>query len=506
MYDPASGDVCGMRARAIGDLKPKELAPCGQGANPLVMANSSARQMMRGVDPVQPIEGVIICEGVTDHWRISSIIGEAKRSFAVVGGVSGSFSSVGLMRIPNGAPIYIATDNDNAGDTYALKASEALSPRPVLRVQLPSGQDMDDALKDKPDRLWSMLEEAEMMPTPLKDGPVLVQLSDIECEEVSWLWEGYLAKGKITLLVGQPGLGKSFVSLDLAARVSRGSGWPDSSPGESGTVILMSAEDALGDTIAPRLRAMGGDPFRVHFLEAIREHGKERFPQIDRDLAALEAAIKAVRPALVIIDPLTAYLGQTDSHKEAEVRGLLAPVAKLVERHGVCLLAVMHLNKSTQQKALSRVGGSVAFAAVARSVCTVVQDPRDEDRRLFGSIKMNVSKRPASWGFVIDGTAGAPRVVWEAQPEPHLSVHEVIQGSSTGLNATGRGEEATEFLQVFLQDGPHPANVVFEAAGEEGISRTTLNRAKKALRISSDKTHEGWVWALAEPKITTLPS
>ena len=208
--------------------------------------------------------------------------------------------------------------------------------------------------------------------------PVIRNLAEVKAVPVKWRWRGRLADGKLTLIVGDPGLGKSFIALDVAARVSAARSWPDSESDEpQSNVLLLSAEDGVADTVRPRLDALGGDAARVHTLDAVRDKECERPIQL-ADITALELAIRATRSKVLIIDPLSAYLGRTDSHRDSEVRGLLAPLAALAERTEVAILAVMHLSKSVRNPAIYRTVGSIAFSAAPRIVLGVARDPARE--------------------------------------------------------------------------------------------------------------------------------
>jgi len=154
-----------------------------------------------------------------------------------------------------------------------------------------------------------------------KGARVVVKcLADVHAEPVAWLWRGRLAKGKLSLLIGDPGYGKSMVTLDIAARVTTGSPWPDQGHAPLGDVVVLTAEDGLSEAVRPRLDAMDGDPKRVYVIQAIRDQGGEREFDLTRDLEHLEATIAGCHATLVVIDPVSAYLGKTNSWSDAEVR------------------------------------------------------------------------------------------------------------------------------------------------------------------------------------------
>ncbi len=181
-----------------------------------------------------------------------------------------------------------------------------------------------------------------------------VLLSEVETERVSWLWSGWLALGKLSVVDGDPGLGKSATVLDIAARVSTGSEFPDGSRNEAGPggVVVISAEDALSDTIKPRLEAAGADLERITSLAMLPDgSGHERLLSIPEDLVHLEAEIQRMEAKLVVVDPLVAFFSKkVDSHKDQDVRRALAPLATVADRTGAAVQLVRHLSKGEGEK------------------------------------------------------------------------------------------------------------------------------------------------------------
>src|SRR5215207_5203867 len=228
---------------------------------------------------------------------------------------------------------------------------------------------------------------------PVTAGGVGILLSDVEPEQVDWLWPGRIPKGKLTVLDGDPGLGKSAATLDLAARVSAGLNLPDDTPCEAAGAVICSAEDGLADTIRPRLDAAGGDPSRVLSLATVTdEEGLERPISIPEDIPIIENAIGRVGAVLVIIDPLMAFFGaDIDSYKDQNVRRALAALASLGERTGAAIVIVRHLNKSGGKTPIYRGGGSIGIIGAARSGMMVGEDPDDENRRVLAPAKSNLA-------------------------------------------------------------------------------------------------------------------
>ena len=229
-----------------------------------------------------------------------------------------------------------------------------------------------------------------------------VRLGNVKLERVEWLWQDRIAMGKLSLLVGDPGMGKSMMTCDLAARVTTGAPWPDGrGNAPRGHVIILTTEDDVADTIAPRIVAAGGDRWQVTVARSVMAGNARRGFDLTADLPLLEDLIDSphtdAEPGdvkLVIIDPISAYLGgKLNSHRATDVRSALEPLAELAARKRVAILGLSHLTKSGADKnALGRVLGSVAFAAVARVVLFAMRDDEDNkgERRLLLPAKNNL--------------------------------------------------------------------------------------------------------------------
>jgi len=337
----------------------------------------------------------------------------------------------------------------------------------------------------------------------LTPGAVMRCAADIQPEPVRWLWPGRFPLGKLSVVVGDPGLGKSLLTLDIAARVSAGRPWPDGGVCEVGSAILLSAEDDASDTVRPRLDAAGANVLRVHLLEAVRAvtaDGKvvETTFNLEQDSFAIADALTRISNVrLVVIDPISAYLGGVDSHSNAEVRGVLAPLAALAAKHGAAILAVSHLRKSPGA-ALHRAIGSVAFAAAARSVWAVAQDPDAPARRLMLPVKQNLAPDNGGLAYQIEAPNGAARISW--QPGTVAArADEVLGGFETGEEHSER-REAEGWLCEFLADGPKGAAEIKKQIRQAGLSWATIRRAADAINVRKAKSGftGGWEWSLPE--------
>lgn len=349
------------------------------------------------------------------------------------------------------------------------------------------------------------------------ERPRLLKLEEVQPKPIQWLWKDLIPRGKLVTLAGNPGVGKGLLWVDMAKRVTTGLPFPGAEKAavEPGGVLILSAEDAADDTIVPRLDWAGADRSKIRLLSGVlrREKGKEteRALALDRDIAQVEAALdemKEVRPLLAIIDPVTAYLGRVDSYKDAEVRGILAPLKTLAEKYGVTILIVLHLNKRRDADSAYRIMGSMAFTAQSRVALLAGRDEEDPGRRVLYPVKANLSTDVGGWVYRIADPDGkeAPRVEWES--EPIASPPKGWLGGSAGGGGQDRRERdgAIEFLRELLADGPVDSKEVFEAATANGISRATLRRAQKELGIKPRKEGmaSGWFWAL--PEAETVPA
>ncbi len=328
-------------------------------------------------------------------------------------------------------------------------------------------------------------------------------LSSVVPEEVSWLWPSWLALGKLALVDGDPGLGKSAMTLDLAARVSAGMALPDGAECEPAGVVLLSAEDGLADTIRPRLDAAGADTSKILALATVPdENGHDRLLSIPEDLPLIEKGIRRVRAGLLVVDPLMAFLsGDTNSHRDQDVRRALARLAGLAERTEAAVLVIRHLNKAATNNPLYRGGGSIGIIGAARMAFVVGKDPQDENRRVLASTKNNLAMPPQSLMFSLEeAESTSVRVNWLGNSG--VSAKDLLATPQDQDHADARSE-AVEFLNEVLADGPVAANQVKEEAEEAGIKERTLARAKKAVGVISyregaagERGKGQWLWKL----------
>jgi len=417
-----------------------------------------------------------------------------------------------------GKEVMVLPANNQAGREHAksvLAALATLQPPPAVKVvelpRVPDGGDVLDWINGHGDaaepaelrrQLETLADQAEALKLSSNETTrrvCTVRLSDAASRPVEWLWPGRIPSGKVTLLSGDPGLGKSYLTLSMAAHVSRGSVWPDRAAAPSlGTVILFSAEDDVEDTIRPRLELMGADLSAIVAVNGVRcaDGGRREFNLVD-DLDPLKDLLREhPNSRLLVVDPISAYCGRTESHKNAEVRAMLAPLATLAAEHGVAIVAVTHLSKGVGGKAVYRSSGSLAFAAAARAVWHVGRDRDDPTRRLLLPVKMNLSPDPTGMAYrILDGC-----VVWETEPVAMTADDLLASETDHQPGDPTEREQAGDWLHELLAAGPLPAGDVQKQARDCGFSGATLRRAKKALRVVVKREGFGadgkWHWAL----------
>ena len=332
--------------------------------------------------------------------------------------------------------------------------------------------------------------------------PSVVNLQQVEPRQTDWLWDQYIPRGAITVVDGDPGLGKSQLTIDLAARLSRGDCMPPQHAANGtytprGTLIL-NVEDDPARTLRPRLDAAGAVPSRIHLLNGMDGFdGEEKRPVVlPLDLGVIESIIKQHAVGMVILDPFVAYLdSKLSMNSDADVRRCLGQVATMAERTGVAVLLVRHLNKKSGQSAIYRGGGSIGITGAARAAFLVGTDPDDRDCRIFAPVKCNLAPEPSSLSFEIESVDTTSRIRW---------------GDVTGLTAAdllqtdkqqggSKCDQAKEIIADILADGPRGENEVKTACVEAGFSKATYWRARKSLNVQSEKTDFRGEWLLSLP-------
>lgn len=313
---------------------------------------------------------------------------------------------------------------------------------------------------------------------------------------LTWLWPGYLPTGKLVMVEGDPGDGKSVMTVDLAARLSTGARLPDGEYAEATDVVMISAEDDPEDTIRPRLRVAGANLSRIHMVTA----GSVPDAPFDlrRDMPALELLLKETGAGLTVIDPLMAFMpSDLDAYRDAEVRRALHPITRLAMRTGCTFLVVRHLNK-TRGKAITAGGGSVAFLGAARVGYLIAPHPEDREKRVLAAIKANIAAKPLSLAYqIITCPTGEdlPVVQWDSQPLD-VTAQQLLDGDHDN-NEQDMRDEARDWLIEYLSANHSGAKWVdvLRAAKKEGYSDQLMRTVRKGTAEShkNPTTHDGTV-------------
>lgn len=472
---------------------------------------------LRGIINSHPDDEIYITEGEKDA---NSIIAEGFVSTCNPGGAGKwlpEFSEVLRNRL-----VRITQDNDDAGKRHARTVAESLCgiaksvkilDLTLIWPQLPAKGDVSDLFDAgfKRGHLAELVDATEEYKEEKWTRKAdVVRMSEIEPEDVQWLWPGRIPQGMITLIVGDPDLGKSYMSLYCASTVSKGANWPDGTTCPQAQSLILNAEDALACTVRKRLQLLESDPEKIIAIRSMmerHENGKsiDHFNLVD-DLPHLENVLKEnPEVRLVIIDPLSAYFGKADTFKESTVRSILSPLAYLANRYNVAMVCIMHLNKGNSNKAMYRTQGSLAFPATARVVWLVSNDPEDPEskRRFLINMKFNIGDKPNSLAFeIIEG-----KFRFENEPA-EITSSELFAGKG-GIEAPERNRAIEWLKEIFSEGRPIPSKEIFEMAKQEEFNKKTLQRARKEIGIKcyiecDDENNRVWYWRMPDNEQMSL--
>jgi hypothetical protein len=335
-----------------------------------------------------------------------------------------------------------------------------------------------------------------------KSGIASIRALDVSVESARWLWPGYIPAGKITILAGDPGLGKSTIAIDLISRISQGTFMPTGERTVTGACAVASAEDDAADTIVPRLITAGANLSRVEILRETEIDGELRYLSFPRDLQRLYDFITDHGFRMVVIDPLNAFLERgLDSHRDQDIRSLLAPLENIAETTGCAILLIAHLNKKEDSSALYRIGGSIGFIGAARSVLGVANLPESNHRVLY-AIKTSHARRPASLAYEIGQSHKERKTGEEWRGENEVTNSRITWRGTCNFDPFNQkkvrdpqAQEARNFLKQILCDGELESETIQAEAKAAGIGWTTVRNVKADMGITSRKLRTGkWAW------------
>ena len=320
-----------------------------------------------------------------------------------------------------------------------------------------------------------------------KNGLQMIKMSEIQSQEVSWLWYPFIPYGKLTIIQGDPGDGKTTLVLNIAAWLSKGEGLDSEMKlSEPVNVIYQSAEDGLADTVKPRLELAGADCERILVID----EKEKSLSMVDE---RLEKAIVQTKARMLILDPIQAYLGGgMDMNRANEARDMTKKLGALAEKHQCAIVLIGHMNKAAGNKAAYRGMGSIDFFAVARSVLLVGRVEGEPNIRAVVQIKNNLAAfgHPKAFALSEDGFQ------WLGDYE--ITADEVLGGIAPKAN---KMEQAKRLLrELALTTDAIQSNEIFDMADEQGISKRTLENAKRELGIRARKINNSWYWELDKVK------
>ena len=312
----------------------------------------------------------------------------------------------------------------------------------------------------------------------------IISMDTVQAEEIKWLWKPYIPFGKLTIVQGDPGEGKTTFSLWLASLLTQGKCFDEAGnliQTSPVNVVYQTAEDGLADTVKPRLMAAGADCSRVKVID---DSEKSLYMDDER----LEEALRETKAKLLILDPLQAYLGdRVDMNRANEAREMTKKLGAMAERTGCAVILIGHMNKGSGAKAAYRGIGSIDFFAIARSVLLVARVPDDSTIRAVAQIKCNLAAEGSTMAFRLDENG----FNWIGEYD--ISADELLSGFAGG----DKHKAAEEFLKKILSNGKKvPVSSIFAQAKAIGVSKRTIESVKRELRVKSIKDGATWLWKI----------
>lgn len=333
--------------------------------------------------------------------------------------------------------------------------------------------------------------------------------SGITLKKIDWLWERWLPAGMLTLVGGYGGSGKSTIALSIAAACSVGGILPDGQQAPVLNTLVFAAEDSAEHTIIPRLVAMGADLDRIHVVDGIaRNDGEPGWVELRNHAAAIEQTVIEHNIGLVIIDPVSSFVGDANGDRESDVRSGILPLVAMADRTGAAVVMIRHLSKAGDgHRAASRILGSTAWHDVPRAIWMLGDAPDDhqpeprvdgtrDTRRVLGVVKSNLAAKPVARWCVqpVDGP-----MYWLSDPAPVTIDECFVPPSSRG----DKSRDAEAWLAECLAGGSQPTSRVESAAKDAGITARTLKRARASLNVRARKEPSGQ-WVIGLPPTLTL--
>ena len=426
-----------------------------------------------------PIDLLSFIELFPKNWQ--------QHSYLSLGGVAGKALTYFLSERPDIRRIFLCLDNDNAGNEGCTRLSSELPEGLTVLRLLPAMKDWNEVLQHRekiPNRKF--IAETITLKEPAAEPPVpMIRMSEVQEVAVEWLWEPYLPFGKLTILQGNPGEGKTYFAMQLAAACTNRRPLPNMEPLEPFNVIYQTAEDGLGDTVKPRLLEAGADLERVMVID----DGDKPLTLSDK---RLERAIRENHARLLIIDPVQAFLGaDVDMNRANEVRPIFRKLGEIAQETGCAIILIGHLNKAAGSQSTYRGLGSIDITAVVRSLLFIGKVKNDPTTRVLIQEKSSLAPPGKSLAFSLGDGNGFQWI-----GEYDMTADELLAGVE---HTETKAEQAEKLILDLLADGKQMLSAdIDKAAAQRGISARTVRTAKQSLgnKLISERSGTQWLLSL----------
>ena len=408
-----------------------------------------------------------------------------KHSYLSLGGVGEKALVRFLSDRPSVKTIYLCLDSDEAGNEACSRIAKITPEGLTVHRLVPLFKDWNEVLQRRAEIAdGKYLSEAiyGLREPPQEETVEIIRMSEVDTQTVEWLWKPYIPFGKVTIIQGNPGEGKTTLALCLCAACTNRKPFPLMPEHEPFNVIYQTAEDGLGDTVKPRLMEAEADLDRVLVIDESKQ-------ELSLSDERIEKAIRQNGARLIILDPIQAYVGEkTDMNKANEIRPIFRRLAEVAERTACAVILIGHLNKAAGGQSAYRGLGSIDFRAAARSVLLIGRVKREPNVRVIVHDKSSLAPEGKPMAFCLD-----PETGFEWVGEYDITADELLSGAG-GNTATKTEQAETLILDLLADENEMTSEEVMKAAAEVGISERTLKTARRNLETRIEVKRRGNQW------------